>query len=152
LLVCNGSPAADNEQSSTEHFKIRAVSLAVKTALKSYLAASDFPDLKRKKMAEISRQTTSQFAADYKEAWTVLKKCIYLVSKYRLQQNTGKEEALKIISRLTRDECLEAIDHIPDEVIFDQFTSCLDDPEIEDKSFSEQIDFIMKKWLAGNKG
>jgi len=149
LFVCC-CPAGADEPPAADQFKVKAVSLAVRAGMKAYLLNADFPGLKKAKMAEISRRTTPQFEADYKQAWTVLQKCPGLVSKYRLRQNMAKPEVLRIISRLTRDECLEAIDNIPDEVVFEQFNSCLNDPEIQDKPFHEQMDIIMKKMTAGN--
>ena len=152
LLICGSSPAVTDEQPLADQLKMKAVSLAVKTCLKTYLANSDFPGLKNEKMAEINRRTASQFAADYNQAWPVLKKCPYLVSKYRLRQSTAKEEALKIVSRLTRNECLDAVDNIPDEVVFDQFNRWMNDPEMQDKPLNEQLDFIIKKCFGGKGG
>jgi len=125
LLVCGGGTAVTDEQSSADQFKTKAVSLAVKTCIKNYLVNSDFQSLKNEKLVEIKRKTAPQFEADYNQAWAVLKKCPDLVSKYRLRQNMTKQEVLKIVSRLTQNDCLEAVDNIPDEVIIDQFDNCM---------------------------
>lgn len=152
LLACGSGPAAGDGEPPSDKFKMKAVSLAVKTGLKTYLINSDFQSLKNEKMAEINRKTTSQFAADYNQAWPVLKKCPWLVSKYRLRQNTTKHEILKIIGRLTRDDCLDAVDNIPDEVVFDQLNNRLNDPEVQNKPLNEQMNLIIKKFLVGNGG
>lgn len=149
LLVCGHGPAVTNEQSSVDQFKTKTFSLAIKTCLKAYLVNADFQSLKNENMAAINRKTAPQFAADYNKAWAVLKKCPDLVSRYRLRQNMTKPEVLKIISRLTRNDCLEAVDDVPDEVIVDQFNSCLADPAIQNKPLYEQIDLIMNRSMAG---
>ena len=151
-LVCAGGVAVAGDQPVSGQFKIKAVSLAVKACMKTYLINSDFQSLKKEKMTEISREAPAQFAADYNQAWTVLKKCPALVSKYRLRQNTTKNEALMIVGRLTLNDCLEAVDNIPDEVVFDQFNNRLNDPEIQNKPLNEQMDLIIKKCLGGNGG
>lgn len=150
LLICGNGPAVIDEQPSSDQFKIKAVSLLVKTSLKAYLINSDFQSLKNEKVAEINRRTAPQFEADYSQAWAVLKKCPGLVSKYRLRQTMTKPEVLKIISRLTRNDCLAAVDNIPDAVIVDQFNKCMNDPEIQNKPLNEQINIIMKKIFARN--
>ena len=152
LLVCGNGPAVTDEQSSSDQFTIKVVSFSIKTGLKTYLENSDFQSLKNKKMAEINRKTKPQFEADYNQAWAVLKKCPVLVSKYHLRQNMTQPEAFKIISRLTRNDCLEAVDNIPDEVIFDQFNNRMNDPEIKNKPLNEQINLIIKGCLGGNGG
>lgn len=149
MLVCGGGPAAADEPSSADQFKTKAFSLAVKSCMKIYLLNADFQNLKNENVAAINRKTAPQFETDYNQAWTVLKKCPYLVAKYRLRQKMTKQEVLGVVSRLTRDDCLEAVDNIPDEVIVDQFNKCVNDPEIQDKPFNEQINLIMKKSMAG---
>ena len=149
MLVCGSGIAVTDEQSSADHFQTKAVSLAIKTCIKAYLVNSDFQSLRNGNMAEINRKTAPQFEADYIQAWAFLKKCPYLVSKYRLRQNMTKQEVLKIVSRLTRDDCLDAVDNIPDEVIVDQFNKGINDPEMQNKPLNEQIDLIMKKSIVG---
>jgi len=148
LLICGRGPAAGDDQSASGQFKIKAVSLAVKAALKTYLINSDFQSLKNEKTAEINRKTAVQFTADYNRAWPVLKKCPWLVSKYRLRQNAAKHEILRIVGRLTRDDCLEAVENIPDEVVFDQFNNCMNDPEIQNKPLDEQMNLVIKKFIG----
>lgn len=152
LFVCGSGFAATDEQPSSDQFKMKAASLVIKTCIKTYIANSDFQSLKNEKMAEINRKTAPQFEADYNQAWPVLKKCPYLVSKYRLRQNTTKQEVLKIVSRLTRNDCLDAVDNIPDEVVFNQFNNQLNDPEIQNKPWDEQLNLIIKKYLGGKDG
>ena len=125
LFLCGGGSAVSDEQSSVDRFQTQAVSLAVRTCIKNYLVNCDFQSLKKEKMAEISRKTAPQFEADYNQAWSVFKKCPYLVSKYRLRPNMTKQEVLKIMSRLTQNDCLEAVDNIPDDVIIDQLDNCM---------------------------
>jgi len=149
LLVCGSGTAVTDDQSSVDNFQTKVVSIAIKTCIKAYFVNSDFQSLKNEKMAAINHKTAPQVEADYNQAWAVLKKCPNLVSKYRLRQNMTKQEVLKIVSRLTRDDCLDAVDNIPDEVIVDQFNKCINDPEMQNKSLSEQIDLIMKKSSAG---
>jgi|GEM_PF-2361655 len=148
MLVCGSGTAVTDEQSSANLFQTKAISLAIKTCIKAYLVNSDFQSLRNGNMAEINRMTLPQFEANYIQAWAFLKKCPYLVSKYRLRQNMTKQETLKIVSRLTRNDCIEAVDNIPDEVIVDQFSKCINDPEMQNKSLSEQIDLIMKKSIV----
>lgn len=152
LLVCGGEPAVADEQPLPDQFKIKAVSLAVKTCIKTYLANADFQSLKNEKMAEINRKTAPQFKADYNQAWAVLEKCPYLISKYRLRQNTSKQEVLKIVSRLTRNDCLDAVDNIPDEIVFNQFNNRMNDPEIQNRPLNERINLIIKRCFIGNGG
>lgn len=152
LLVCGSEPAVADEQPLPDQFKIKAVSLTVKTCIKTYLANADFQSLKNEKMAEINRKTAPQFEADYNQAWTVLKKCPCLVAKYHLRHNMAKHEVLKIIRRLTRNDCLDAVDNIPDEIVFYQFNNRMNDPEIQNRSLNERIDFIIKKCFIGNGG
>jgi len=144
-LVCGGGTAAQDEQSSADQFKTKALGLAVKTCIKTYLVNADFQGLKNEKLAAINGKTAPQFKADYNQAWAVLKKCPNLVSKYRLRQDMTKAEVLKIVGRLTRNDCLEAVDNIPDEVVVDQFIKSVNDPEMQNKSLNEQIDLIMKR-------
>lgn len=145
MLVCGNGTAVTDEQVFTDQFKTKAVGLAVKTCIKAYIANSDFQSLKKEKMAAINRKPAPQFETDYNQDWAVLKKCPDLVSKYRLRQNMTKQEALKIISRLNRDDCIKAVDNIPDEVIVEQFNKCINDPEMQNMSLNEQIDLIMKR-------
>lgn len=152
LLICGRGPAETDEPPLSDQFKMKAVSLALKTCIKTYLANSDFQSLKNEKMAAINRMTAPQFAADYNQAWTVLKKCPDLVAKYRLRQNTSKQEVLRIVGRLTRNDCLDAVDNIPDEVIVDQFNNRMNDHEIQNKPFNAQMDLIIKRYFTGNGG
>ena len=149
MLLWGSGTAVTDEQSSADQFKTKALSLAVKSCIKVYLVNADFQNLKNENVAAINRKTEPQFEADYNQAWTVLKKCPNLVSKYRLRQKMTKQEVLRVVSRLTRDDCLEAVDNIPDEVIIDQFNKGMADPDIQNKPLNEQIDLIMKKSIVG---
>jgi hypothetical protein len=148
MLVCGRGTAVTDEQSSADQFKTKALSLAVKTCIKAYIANSDFQNLKNENMAAINRKTEPQFEADYDQAWPVLKKCPYPISKYSLRQKMTKQEVLGVVSRLTRDDCLGAVDNIPDEVIIDQFNKGMADPDIQNKPLNEQINLIMKKSIV----
>ena len=152
MLVCGGATAVADEESAVDQFKTRTLSLAIKTCIKTYFLNSDFQSLKNENIAEINRKTEPQFNADYNQAWAVLRKCPDLVSKYRLRPNMTKQEVLKIVSRLTRNDCFEAVDSIPDEVIVDQFNNCMADPEIQNKPLNEQINLIMKRRITGKGG
>ena len=150
--ISGGIIAVADGQSSADRLQTKAVGLALKTCIKTYLANADFQILKNGKIAEINRKTEPQFEADYDQAWPVLKKCPFLVSKYRLRQNTTKEEVLKIVGRLTRNDCLKAVDNIPDEVIVEQFNNSLNDPEFQNKPLNERINLVIKKLISGNGG
>ena len=145
MLVCGSGTALADEQTSADQFQAKTVILALKMCIKAYITNSDFQSLKNEKMAAINRISEPQFEAGYSQAWAVLKKCPDLASKYRLRQNMTKQEVLKIVSRLTRNDCLVAVDCIPDEVIVDQFNKCMNDPEMKNKSLNEQIGLIMKR-------
>ncbi|MDD5483548.1 MAG: hypothetical protein PHP98_07855 [Kiritimatiellae bacterium] len=152
LLIGGPGIAADGEQPVSAQFKVKAVSLAVKAGLKAYMAKADFPSLKSGKITEINRMSAPQFAAEYDRAWRVLEKCPVLVAKYNLRPNMAKPEVLKIMGRLTRDECLEAVDSIPDAVIVEQLTGCLNGPEMQDKPYTERINILMEKVFTRNGG
>jgi hypothetical protein len=143
--------AAAVDQSPAGQFKTKTTSLFLKTCAKAYLMNEDFQKLRNNKMAAISRMTEPQFGTEYVQAWAVLQKCPYLVKKYRLRQNLAKKEALGIVSRLTRQECLDAVDNIPDEVFVGLFNDAMNNPEMKDKSLNEQVGIIMNKSL-GSKG
>ncbi len=145
IFICGAGMTASGEQSAAEQFNAKAVSLAVKLCMKAYITNSDFAALKKGKVSAINRRTAPQFASDYSQAWAVLQKCPDLVAKYRLRANMSKPDVLKVINRLTREDCLAAVDSIPDEVLVDQFNKCINDPELKDKPLNEQIDLIMKR-------
>jgi len=130
---------------SVEQMKTRTMGWAIRSSLKAYLRNGDFLQLKHRKITEIRKMDEKTFAVQYAGAWAVLKKCPTLVTRYRLKQNMTKDQVLRIIAPLSLQDCLEAVDDIPDETLVEQFELCVNDPENEDKSLHEQIDALMDK-------
>lgn len=143
----NVVPQACGEEITVEQLKTRTLGWTIKSSLKAYLQKSDFPRLKQQKINEIKKMNTEAVAAQYADAWPFLKKCPALVTRYRLTQSMSKERILKVITGLSLQDCLEAVDSVPDEVLVKQFEQCFNRPENEDKSLKEQINSLMDNWL-----
>jgi len=150
-FFCGSLTAIASEQSSADQFKTKTMSLLLKTCVKTYLMNEDFRVLKNNNIKAINRMTKPQFETDYVQTWAVLQKCPDLVTKYRLRQNLTKKEALKIVGRLTRQDCMDAVDSIPDKVLIDLFNDSMNKSEMQGKPLNEQISIIMKKGF-GAKG
>lgn len=152
FVYCLSLTVFADEQSSADKLKTRTLSLVLKNCIKAYLVNADFHVLKKGKIASIKSRNESQFAADYSQAWGFLKKCPDLVAKYRLRPGMTQQETLKIINRLTLNDCLEAVDNIPDEVLVDQFNNLTDDPEDPDQPLSERINLLIKQGMSTKGG
>lgn len=148
VFSCLIGHAVAEDNLPADQLQTKTISLAIKYGMKAYLKNADFQQLKQKKMAELSRMPPQQFQAEYVQAWPVLRQCPAIVSQYRLRPVMAKNDVLKIIARLSLNDCLNAIDNIPDQVVVDQFNNCLHDPDFQDKSLLEQIDFIMAKYFG----
>lgn len=144
--------ATSEEQPATDQFKTKAVSLAIKGGLKTYLAKSDFQQLKRAKIKEINQMPEQQFAAEFSQTWPTLKKCPLIVAQFNLRPGMSKTAVVKIIGRLSLADCYRAIDNIPDEVVIEQFQHRLSNSETNDKSFAEQLNDMMSRFVNGNGG
>lgn len=150
-FFCGSMIAFPDKQSTADQFKAKTISLLLKSCAKAYLMKEDFQALKNNNIKAINRMTKPQFEADYVQTWAVLQKCPDLVTKYRLRQNLTKKEALKIVGRLTRQDCMDAVDSIPDKVLIDLFNDSMNKSEMQGKPLNEQISIIMKKGF-GAKG
>lgn len=144
FLLCACPAAMAGERSAADGMQTKAAAMVARSAMKGMLMQQDFQSLKNNKLAELSRMDEAAFRADYARGWENLKKCPALVSKYRLRADLSKKEAAAIIGRLTRGECLDAIDRVPDEVLADLLRQGLAGAGQQDAPLSEKIAVFMK--------
>lgn len=119
LLSCACSIAIAAEGQAADSMQTRAAAMMVRSGLKAMLMRQDFQSFKKNKRSELEKLDEVAFREEYARCWEVFRKCPRLVAKYRLRSDFSKKEALATIDRLTRGDCLEAIDQMPDDVILD---------------------------------
>lgn len=147
-----GPVIGDDAGLSVEQLKNKTLVLTIKYGLKSYLAASDFQKLKKETLENIRRKPQKEFEADYGKSWLVLKECPLIVAKYRLRPSMGQKEVLLIVARLTRADCQNAVDDIPDDVIAEQFNKFRNSPEMKNRPLPEQMDMMISSVFRGTGG
>lgn len=150
-LICFLCPDMAAEDNGDDRMDIKTKSFAIKCCVKAYLQASDFQQLKNNTLLKINRMTDKQFKDEYISAWSALKKCPQLVAHYKLRPAMTRLEAVKIIRGLALDDCVAAVDDVPDSVVVDEFNKGINSPEMVNKSFAEQLNLLINRFFsAGN--
>ena len=144
-------PVMAAEENGDSRIGVKTKGFAIKCCIKGYLQASNFQQLKNNTLLKINRMTDKQFKDEYVQTWAVLKKCPQLVASYKLRPDMTRPEAVKTIRGLSLDDCMDAVDDIPDSVVVDEFNKSVNSPEMENKSFAEQLNLLLSRlFSAGN--
>jgi len=152
FLLCACPSAMAGERSAADSMQAKATAVLARSCLKGMLMQQDFQVLKKNKLAELDRLDEAAFREDYARSWDVLRKCPRLVAKYRLRADLSKKEAAAIIGRLTRGECLEAVDQVPDEVLADLLGRGLPGTGQQEQNLSGKIAAFMQGGAAPEAG
>ena len=140
-------PVMAAEEKGDSRIGVETKGFAIKCCIKGYLQAANYQQLKSNTLHKITRMTDKQFNDEYLQAWAVLKKCPVLVAQYHLKPGMTRTEAVRTIRGLSLDDCLNAVDDIPDPVVVDEFNKGVDNPEMKGKSFAEQLNLLISRLM-----
>ena len=126
-----------------------AIASSIKTMAKAYVQTADLEKLKAKHLKSLSRMTELRFHRHYAQIYNFLKGIPLSVrEEYGLKQDMTKEEALKEIRRVDKNDLFSIINVIPDEVIVKAVRNYLHQAYKSDSQNAfEQINSLWKKIL-----
>lgn len=123
----------------------RIIAYTLKGIAKAFVAAVDLDKLKSKNIEKLNSMSEEKFNKQYVKAYKVIRECDALALRYGFREETGKNETIKKIEALDKEQIYVIIDAIPDQVITAQFKGYL----VERKQDFEKLNIfeqITKAW------
>jgi hypothetical protein len=119
VAVFPGFAAAGNAPSMSD----KIVGSTMKILAKAYVTTVNLPRLKAKHIERISKMDEQSFRVSYARTLGVIRESPLLKSKFGLNENMGRAEAMERLQAIDKNTLCRMIDAVPDTVISARFRS-----------------------------